>query len=113
MLLLAWQSIVVNRQIRLFYIPSEDNTGDLPTRPERISVNAPNNVLPLSKRVDQAHVRKLLRHSISKIQKVTRHHAPHLAHKLPEFLIQWNMYCKIFFTALLQQLTVTGYLHLT
>lgn len=88
MLSLAWQSIVVNRQVRLFYIPSEDNVGDLPTRPERISFNAPNNMLPRSKQVGQAHVRKFLRHSIAEIQKVTRRHAPHLAHTLPGFVLK-------------------------
>lgn len=88
MLLLVWHSLVMRKNVKLFYIPSGDNLADLPTRPERISFEAANNMLTRGKQVPLPHARKLLRHAISKIEKTTRRHAPTFVHKLPKLTIK-------------------------
>lgn len=85
MLLLAWRPVVMSRHARLPYTPGAENVADLPARPGRMNFQARSSLLPLATKVKDKHAQRLRKRSFRKIDKAPKHHAPSMAHLLPQF----------------------------
>lgn len=88
LVLLAWNSMVLRRHFNIFYVPSADNIGDLPTRVHKIKEKAVNNLLSPKTQFCFFQVKKMRRHALTKMEEFVTHHAPHSKHLVPQFTIE-------------------------
>lgn len=72
----AWNSPVLRRHFNIFYAPPADNIGGLRTRLHRIKNGAINNLLSHNLQCNFFQVKKMLKHALTKMEKIVTHHAP-------------------------------------